>query len=44
LKYEALEINEFGGPFEILIGTRNNFVIHLADFGTQTEKGWLPLA
>jgi len=39
LKYEALEISEVGGPFEILVGTRKNFVIDFADFGTQTEKG-----
>ena len=24
---------------QIMVGTRNNFVIDLADFGTQTEKG-----
>jgi len=29
---------------QILVGTRKNFVIDLADFGTQTEKGCLPLA
>jgi len=28
---------------QILVGTRNNFVIDLADFGTQTEKGCPPL-
>jgi len=44
LKYEVLEISEAGGPFEILVGTRKNFVIDLADFGTQTEKGCPPLA
>jgi len=26
-----------------LVGTRKNFVIDLADFGTQTEKGCPPL-
>jgi len=29
---------------QIVAGTRNNFVIDLADFGTQTEKGCPPLA
>jgi len=29
---------------QILVGTRNNFVIDLADFGTQAEKGCPPLA
>jgi len=24
---------------QLLVGTRKNFVIDLADFGTQTEKG-----
>ena len=43
-KYEALEISEVGGPFEILVGTQKPFVIDLADFGTQTEKGCPPLA
>jgi len=28
---------------QFLVGTRKNFVIDLADFGTQTEKGWPPL-
>jgi len=28
---------------QILVGTRENFVIDLADFGTQTEKGCPPL-
>jgi len=28
---------------QILVGTRKNFVIDLADFGTQTEKGCPPL-
>jgi len=28
----------------ILVGTRKNFVIDLADFGTQAEKGCPPLA
>jgi len=28
---------------QILVGTGNNFVIDLADFGTQTEKGCPPL-
>jgi len=27
---------------QILVGTRKNFVIDLADFGTQTEKGFPP--
>jgi len=29
---------------QILVGTRKTFVIALADFGTQTEKGCPPLA
>jgi len=28
---------------QTLVGTRNNFVIDLADFGTQIEKGCPPL-
>jgi len=28
---------------QILVGTRKNFVIDLADFGTQIEKGCPPL-
>jgi len=29
---------------QILVGTRKYFVIDLADFGTQTEKGCRPLS
>jgi len=29
---------------QILVGTRKNFVIDLADFGTQTEKCCPPLS
>jgi len=29
---------------QFLVGTPKNFVIDLADFGTQTEKGCPPLA
>jgi len=29
---------------QFLVGTQNNFVIDLADFGTQTEKGCPPLS
>jgi len=37
--YAATEAQTWDPSPEILGGTRKNFVIDLADFGTQTKKG-----